>query len=270
MISVVIPSYNHEKYILKTLESIAEDSFEDKEIVIIDDGSTDSSDKLISEWVEKNKDRVLITYKHRANKGLNATLNELLSLAKGEYIVLMGSDDYLLEGGLKKRYDYFKSHPQTKVLIGDAILIDGDDNKLYDSMLFDFREYKREQFRDPKSIKKTLFKRFVLAGPIYMVKKDFYDEIGGYDESFLAEDLDFCLRALAKDEMSFLDEKVCAYRIHDTNQSLAGITPRLLRDSAKAFWKNMHLYPMREKPIMMWNIFKFLVREFLLRLGLRK
>jgi len=268
LISVIIPCYNHQEYIQKTLDSVLEDNFLDKEIVIIDDGSTDNSHQVIQNWVDEHKDKISITYKNRPNKGLNKTLNELVSLANGEYIVMMGSDDYLLKGGLQKRYEYFKKHPETDVLIADAILIDKHDNKIHESMLFEYRGYKKEQFKDAKTIKETLFKRFVLAGPIYMIKKSFYDEIGPYDEEFLAEDLDFCLRSLAKTDMAFLDEKVAAYRVHDTNQSIGNIKPKLLRDSAKAFWKNMHLYPLKDKPIMMWNIFKFLVRELLLRLKL--
>lgn len=268
MISIIIPCYNHEKYIKKTLDSILEDDFEDKEIVIIDDGSTDNSPKVISNWVEQNKDKISITYKHRPNKGLNRTLNELLSLTKGEYIVDIGSDDFLLKGGLRTRYEFMKKHPDIDVLISDAIVVDAEGNTISDSILFDFRGYEKEQFKDQETIKNTLFRRFATAGAIYMTKREFFDKIGYYDEELLAEDLEFSIKALGLGKVAFLDEKVSAYRVHDTNQSIGNIKPKLLGDSAKAFYRNMHLFPLKDKPIMLWNIFKFLVREKLLQLKL--
>ena len=268
MISIIIPSYNHQNFIKKTLDYVLEDEFKDKELVIIDDGSTDNSPKIISDWVEQNKDNLSITYKHRPNKGLNATINELISLSKGEYIVMMGSDDYLLKGGLQKRYDYLTKHPDKKAVFADAVLIDKDDNILYESMLFEFRGYPRDAFKDSKSIKDTLLKRFVLAGPILMVKKELYDEIGLYDENLLAEDLDFYLRVIPKNLVGFIPEKVSAYRVHDTNQSIGNIKPKLLKDSRISFLKHMHLYELKDKPKMLWNALKFFIREKLLEIKL--
>ena len=265
MISIIIPCYNHKNYIQKTLDSILEDDFLDKEIVIIDDGSTDGSDEVISNWVEKNKNRIKIIYKRRENKGLNKTLNELISLSNGEYIVDVGSDDFLLKGGLKKRYDFLKQNPDIDVLISDGVVVDKNDKIISKSILFEFRGYKKEEFSTQESIKKTLFKRFATAGSIYMTKKDFFEKIGYYDESLLAEDLDFSLKALGKGKVAFLDEKVSAYRVHDTNQSIGNISPKLLGDSAKAFYKNIHLFPKRDWPIIWWNIVKFLIREWILR-----
>jgi hypothetical protein len=135
-------------------------------------------------------------------------------------------------------------------------------------MLFDFRGYPKDAFKDEESIKRTLLKRFVLAGPILMVKRELYDEIGEYDESFLAEDLDFYLRSLPKNIIGFIPQKVCAYRIHDTNQSLAAITPKLLADSRKSFLKHISKYELKYQPRMLWTAFKFLVKEYQLRLKL--
>ena len=265
-VSVLIPYYNHEKYIVKALDSILEDSYHDKQIVLINDGSPCNGDKVIKEWIEKNGSKIDIKYRYRENKGLNRTLNELISMADGECLVLMGSDDFLLDGGIEKRVQFLEENPDLKAVFADSTLVDMDDNIVYESALFGFRGYPKDAFKDRESIKKTLLKRFVLAGPILMVKKDIYDVIGLYDESLLAEDLDFYLRVLPRDLVGFVDEKVCAYRVHDTNQSIGETPPRLLRDARRAFVKNLYLYPLKEQPILFWNIFKFFIREQILKL----
>jgi len=264
LVSVLIPCYNHRDFIEKTLTSIYEDSFKDKEIVIINDGSPDDSDEVISKWIKEHED-IKIVYKNRPNKGLNATVNELLSLASGEFVTFIDSDDFLLDGGLEARYNYLVEHPDKKIVFSDGVLVDKENNILYDSVLFGFRGYEKDSFKDSKTIRKTLLKRFVLAGPMMMARKEIYDEIGYHDESLLAWDLDFYVKTMPRDWIGFLDEKVFAYRTHDTNQSLVGISPRLLFDSAKSYWDNRDLYEFEDKPLVYWNVFKYIVRANILK-----
>jgi len=264
MISIIIPYYGHEKFIIKALDSILRDSFEDKEIVIINDGSPDNGDEVISKWIEKNKENIKIIYKNRENRGLNYTLNELVSLANGEYIVMMGSDDYLLDCGLSKRYEYLQKNPNLKAVFSDCVVVDENDKKMLDSLLFEYRPYKKEQFSSVKSIRKTLLGKFALAGPILIVKKELYDEVGKYDESLVAEDLDFYLRTLYKDVVGFMDERVAGYRIHGTNLSISEISPslvRVLKDSQRAYFKNLKNYTLFEKVVMFRQILKYFIRE---------
>ncbi len=267
-VSVIIPYYNHPDYIVETLDSIKNDSYENKEIVLINDGSPCDGDRIIRKWIDENKEDIEIVYKYRENRGLTSTLNELISLSGGKYITMVGSDDFLLDGGIESRVEFLKKHPDLMAVFADSTLVDKNGKLLYESALFGFRGYPKDTFENPQMIKDTLLKRFVLAGPILMVKKEIYDVVGLYDESLLAEDLDFYLRALPKDLVGFLDEKVCAYRVHGENQSLEAITSKLLRDCQRAFLKNIHLYPVKYKPLMLWQVFKFFIKENLLKLGM--
>lgn len=260
MISVLIPCYNHRDFIEKTLDSIYENDFKDKEIVIINDGSKDDSHQIISNWISKHKDEVKITYKNRENRGLNATVNELLSLAKGEFVTFVDSDDFLLPDSLAKRYEYLQKNPDKKIVFADGVLVDKENKILYDSVLFDFRGYDKDSFSSSEKIRKTLLKRFVLAGPMMMARKEIYEKIGYHDESLLAWDLEFYVKTMPTDWIGFLDEKVFAYRTHGSNQSLVNISSRLLKDSAKTFWDNKDLYKPSDRVWVYWNVFKFLLR----------
>lgn len=96
-VSVLIPCYNQEKLIIKALESIPR---KDVEIIVCDDGSTDNTWQNIINYVSENKSIRLL--QNKENKGVAHTVNRLIDEATGEYIVLLGSDDYFYTKEFKK------------------------------------------------------------------------------------------------------------------------------------------------------------------------
>ena len=90
-VSIIVPSYNHERYLTQAMESILSQTFRDFELIVIDDFSEDGSTKIISEYAEKdNRIRCLF---HKSNQGIARTLNEGMSISGGEYIAYTSSDD---------------------------------------------------------------------------------------------------------------------------------------------------------------------------------
>lgn len=100
-ISLIIPVYNVEKYLDKALQSVENQTFKDFEVIIVDDGSTDSSIKIINEFCKKNSNFKLIT---QQNSGPAVARNTALSLSKGSYIAFMDSDDYIEPNFLESLY----------------------------------------------------------------------------------------------------------------------------------------------------------------------
>lgn len=101
-VSVIIPVYNTEEYIGPTLESIINQALDDIEIIVINDGSTDNSLRVIEKYKALDN---RITIVSQENKGLSLTRNAGINLAKGDYIYFMDSDDLLLENTLKECYE---------------------------------------------------------------------------------------------------------------------------------------------------------------------
>ena len=95
--SIVIPVYNAEKYINKCVESILQQSFEDFEVVLVNDGATDRSMEICEELTQKDT-RVLLF--HQKNQGVSAARNKGISMAKGKYLVFVDADDYIREDTL--------------------------------------------------------------------------------------------------------------------------------------------------------------------------
>src|ERR1035438_2739598 len=92
-VSVLMPTYNQQKYLRAAIESILTQTFTDFELLVLDDGSTDSTPKILREYAIKDQRLRVIS---RQNKGLCASLNELLALAQGQLIARMDSDDISL------------------------------------------------------------------------------------------------------------------------------------------------------------------------------
>lgn len=93
-ISVIVPIYNSEIYLRKCLDSLVNQTLKDIEIILVNDGSTDSSEKIIKEYTEKYEN---IVYVYQNNSGQASARNNGISIAKGEYLAFLDSDDYIAE-----------------------------------------------------------------------------------------------------------------------------------------------------------------------------
>ncbi len=109
LISVVITNYNYGEYIPKAIRSILTQTYPNIELIIINDGSTDNSDKVIKE-ILKNNPKQNIKYVNRENKGIVYTRNEGLELASGEYISYLDADDYFNRNYISKSYNIAKEY----------------------------------------------------------------------------------------------------------------------------------------------------------------
>ena len=105
-VSVIVPVYNVEKYISKCLESLVNQTLDDLEIIIVNDGSTDNSEKIIKQYIEHNPNKFI--YLTKENGGLSDARNYGIPYAKGEYIAFLDSDDYVEENTYKDMYELAK------------------------------------------------------------------------------------------------------------------------------------------------------------------
>lgn len=105
VVSVIVTSYNYERYIAETLESVLKQTYRDFELIVFDDGSKDNSLEIIRSYMVKDPRMKLFTHKNKANKGLNETLKVALSLANGKIIAFLESDDIWDENYLQRKIE---------------------------------------------------------------------------------------------------------------------------------------------------------------------
>ena len=126
-ISVAMPVYNGEKYLAEAIDSILAQTYSDFELVIVDDGSTDGSLKILREYQKLDRRICLIT---RENRGLSATLNEIIHLSRGSLIARMDQDDICWPNRLSSQYEFMQNNPGVIALGSSAYFIDDGGNKI--------------------------------------------------------------------------------------------------------------------------------------------
>lgn len=120
--SLILPVYNVEQYLDRCIKSIIHQSFEDYEIILVDDGSTDTSGELCDLW-EKKSDKITVV--HKSNGGLASARNYGMKYASGDYIMFVDSDDWLKEGALKNCYEELEGGNYDVLKYGFQRVVDG-------------------------------------------------------------------------------------------------------------------------------------------------
>lgn len=112
-VSVIIPTYNQDKYLCEAIDSMLGQTYKDFEIIVINDGSTDNTEKILGEYGDK------IKWKSQKNKGSAVARNSGISMAKGEYITFLDSDDVAMPNRLELSVDYLDKHPAVGLVYTD-------------------------------------------------------------------------------------------------------------------------------------------------------
>ena len=210
LVSVLLASYNHEKYVEAAIRSIMAQKGVSFELIVIDDGSTDSSPQII----ERLQKEFGFKFVHRENKGLIRTMNELLSMARGKYFCSFASDDMMPPDRLQKQSAYMERHSDKPICFGQIVKMDADGN-LSDTM-------------DPRylsavpevSFEDVFLGKKELNGCSEMIRCEVFREMGGYNENLPIEDFQMMLAFLSKYSPLPVLKVVCNYyRIHGTNIS---------------------------------------------------
>lgn len=219
LVSVLIPAYNHEDFVERCLDSVLEDPYPAKEIVIIDDGSTDKTSERILAWIAAHGNEVSIEFVQRANKGITATLNELAARAHGEFYRLGASDDYLLPGGLEAQVDYLQRHPRKGAVIGDSVVVDREGRCLHASGMADLHGADKRLYANDTGIRRAVITCWAVGGPVAMLRRSALETVARWTEGLRIDDWDLFLRLAANDALGFIDVCVGAYRLHGANLS---------------------------------------------------
>ena len=218
-ISVIIPSYNHEKYVVQAVESVLAQSNADSEVIVLDDGSTDNSVHLLSQFGDKIR---LVTH---ANMGQAATRNKGIQLATGEFIAFLDSDDLYLPGKLEAQVQFFEEHPETDVVYSDYELINAKGDII---RLVQCPELIGEMSAE------TIIECNFICNATVMVRKKWFDQVGDFNVDIApTTDLEMWLRLIAFDaSFGYIATPTVKYRYHAGNQSRDFRLMRYYRDIA--------------------------------------
>ena len=203
-LSVVMPVYNGEKYLRKSIESVLNQSFGDFEFIIINDGSTDDSSRILNEYQKVDKRIKLI---ERENKGLIYSLNEGINKSSTELIARMDADDICHLDRFKLQIDYMVQSPEIVALGTLVELIDADGD-----VISGFTTKSKHEEIDQQHIHGA---GGAIIHPSVIMRKKALEKVGGYDMNCPnAEDIDLWLKLAEVGRLANLSEVLLKYRQH--------------------------------------------------------
>ena len=210
LVSIVVPSYNHAPYIRQCIESIVSQDYKNYELIVIDDGSSDESPKILNELQEVYKFYLEVN----ENQGVSRTLNcGFRDIAKGKYFTFCSSDDYWLPGKLRKQVEFLEKNNEYAMVFGKVKILDefenldlkrmsSTNNKLKGGWVF--KELINLEFHPPGNS---------------MLRASVLQELGYYRTNIWAEDFDMVLRISINHPIGFIEEYLSIYRINNSMPS---------------------------------------------------
>lgn len=257
-VSVNLCCYNSQKYLRETLDSITAQTYKDWELIIIDDGSTDSTGSIIQEYIKQGYP---IVYRYQENKGLGYSRNEALKYSRGEYIAFIDHDDIWLPEKLEKQIPLFQD-PEVGLVFCDTVIFNMAGKFLNKSV--------RTKYYTGNCFSK-LFTDYFLDLPSVVIRRCVLDGVGGWFDPGLkiVEDGDLFLRIAYKWALAMVNEPLAKWRVHNASQTwsnresaikeratildkFCGIFP----DFAKRFRKEIYVYKMNDsvvKGMLLWK-----------------
>ena len=210
MVSIVLPVYNGEKYLRESIESIINQTYQDWELIIVNDCSTDNSEIIAKEYADKDSRIVVVS--NSVNSKLPKSLNNGFKIARGEYFTWTSDDNLFKENAIEKMVTCLGENPDVDIVYSYYDLIDSSGNiKDADAQRQSLKMHDIDYIDKHPN---TGIMNFV--GACFLYKNSVHYKLDGYDETlFLVEDFDFWLRARRYFTYMQLKECLYLYRHHE-------------------------------------------------------
>lgn len=222
-VSVLLSNYNGDKHLDESISSVLSQTYKDFEFIIVDDASTDSSRKVIENYHDKR----IKKYYAEKNRNIAYSLNLALSMASGEYIARIDSDDVWELNKLEIQVQYMENHSECGACFMKVNIIDEYSNianDMYDEyfQLFNSAENKSQR----EWLRFFFYQGNCLCHPSVVIRRNVLEHVGGYYHLAYvpAEDYELWTRIVMKYPIHILEEKLVRYRWEETVNKISGKT----------------------------------------------
>jgi len=216
-VTIIMPVLNGERYIGEALTSIAAQTYQDFELIVVDDGSTDRT----PERIESFQDRLNITYiKHPQKQGIARSVNDGLRRASGDFIAFLDHDDCWLPDFLETQVRYLQSHPDVAMTHSDYQITDSQSHVVCDSVA-----RWRGKVCPSGYVFPQLFQDSFIVGNSVLIRKECFDRLGGFNEQLPFGDYHLWMRIARHDKIGFVARPLTQYRQHGA-QTIRSVSTR--------------------------------------------
>lgn len=206
LVTVITPAYNQGIFLRDTIESVLSQDYPNIELFVLNDGSTDDTEKILQEYNGR------IRWETHTNMGQTPTINKGWQLTKGQIITWLNSDDTYLPGAVKAGVDYLMKHPETAIVFADSIFTEADGTPL----------------NRTRPVPPFNYKNFVtgcenpVSQPSSFIRREVIEKVGPLDPKFYYfMDWDFWLRAGLYFKIDYTPELWSTYRLHADSKTVA-------------------------------------------------
>ncbi|NBY46520.1 MAG: glycosyltransferase [Proteobacteria bacterium] len=232
-VSVVMSSYNHARFIAQAIRSVLDQSFDDFEFIIFENGSTDNSLEIIKSF----SDPRIIFHTTKTNQGSSGGMNQAIECANGDYLALLNSDDYFLPGKLERQVKELDANESIGAAFSLPLIVDERGSPHPDPGHIDF--FKDRHLDRFSYLHYFFFHGNCLAHPTAIIRRSAFDQIGSYDTRLRrVPDLDYWIRLVARYDIMLIDEELTAIRFLDDKSNESGPRPEVW---AASRWEASHV-----------------------------
>ena len=251
LISIIVPVFNVEKYLMRCLDSIMKQTYENIEIIVVDDGSTDNSAKIIDNYSMKDKRIIAI---HQENGGLSNARNNGLRKCNGNYVAFVDSDDYISEDYIEILYRLIKKYD---------VKISCCDYKIFSADIEELKQHKNKKYIEYVMDKEKYILEYLYSEGYYisawgkLYKKELFNTIK-YPEHVLYEDLNTTYKlALECDKIVCCNAKNYYYFMRADSITKENFSEKqfdMIKNTFEMTEKIKQIYPEYEKAIIYRNV----------------
>ncbi len=225
LISVVVASYNHQAYVRQCLQSVLEQDFQDFEIVVTDDGS---SDQTVAQ-IQTLKDPRIHLKVLPQNRGACIALNDAILRARGQYIAVLNSDDCFLPGKLSQQLAYLQAHPHMGAVFGLPTFVNEQGEVFEDPAHRDHNAFRAEQRTRHQWLRHFFDEGNALCHPTALIRRTVYTRLGLYDPRLAqVPDLDMWIRLASHTGLHVMPRALTAFRVRDGQQNASAGRPEVI------------------------------------------
>jgi glycosyltransferase involved in cell wall biosynthesis len=207
LVSVIIPCYNHGRYLSKAIESVLAQTYQHFEIIVVDDGSSDNTKEVAQSYKE-------VTYEYQSNQGLSATRNTGIDHSNGSYLVFLDADDWLLPDALNINLKHIQQNDELAFVSGGF------------QYFYDKYQTSQDTIRkvDEDHYCHLLERNFIAMIASVMFRRWVFDFFRYDTKLKVCEDYDLYLKVARKYPIAHHIELIAVYFIHDSNMSKSSAT----------------------------------------------
>jgi len=244
LVSIIVITYNSSKFVLETLESAKTQTYQNIELIVSDDASTDNTVELCRVWIDKNKERFvrteLITVEK--NTGIPANCNRGLKASRGEYIKFIAGDDLILNKYVELCIDYFRKDHSVGLVYTNTILIDSKGNHI--------KKISNKNYKQGYIFKEIFFLKFWPSAPSLCFKKEALIKVGTFNENIAVEDYYIVLKIAQIYKICHINQYLTLYRRHDSNFSNKGLFIIYFHIKTINYFKEYKYFSKRKKQLI--------------------